>query len=440
MKRVLVADEMSRMNDLVRALMLGAAEHVQVVGMASSASMLTDQMRELQPEVVLVARNLPGADGLALAEQLARKHADTWFFLLVDPSEPQEVWRQARNRGIRDVLMQPVTAEAVVQAIQRVEMEEAERLRARSVPSNGVAANMRLPAAALETGVLKQRVIAVYSPKGGVGKTALATHLALAFATNPTVKVRVVLVDLDLGLGDVATVLDLPPTARTVVDWVEPLEEAQGELTAEAVADLVTMTPEGLAVVAGPVLPGDDLELARDGAEAQRIRWMLQTLKREYDIVVIDCGPTLRDATLVALEEAHRTFVVATLDVQALRGIYRTIERLREAGFDVSKFRLVLNRAGRHSDMTLKDVQEIAAEASLPLVAKIPEDPKVQAAINSGKPLIRSGRTSPFVEAVKALAHQEAPLFGRRGRKPAPVPQPVAAPRRGLFARLFSRS
>lgn len=429
------------MNDLVRSLMLGAADRLQVVGMASSATMLADQMRELQPEVVLLARNLAGADGLALAEQLARKHADTWFFLLVDPSEPQEVWRQARNRGIRDVLMQPVTAEAVVQAIQRVEMEEAERLRARSVPSNGIAVDTRLPAAAaLETGVLKQRVIAVYSPKGGVGKSALATHLALAFATNPTVKVRVVLVDLDLGLGDVATVLDLPPSARTVVDWVEPLDEAQGELTAEAVADLVTLTPEGLAVVAGPALPGDDLELARDGAEAQRIRWMLQSLKREYDIVVIDCGPTLRDATLVALEEAHRTFVVATLDVQALRGIYRTVERLREAGFDVSKFRLVLNRTGRHSDMTLKDVQEIAAEASLPLVAKIPEDPRVQAAINSGKPLITSGRTSPFVEAVKALAHQEAPLWGRRGRKPAPAPQAVVAPRPGLFARLFSRS
>lgn len=441
MKRVLVADEMQRMNDLVRALMLGAAEDVRVVGMASSAQMLAEQIRELEPDVVLLARELPGADGLQLAEQLARKHGHTWFFLMVDASEPQEVWKTARNRGIRDVLMLPVTAEAVVQAIKRVEIEEAERARARDRTAAGaVDDGVRLAAEdAVRLGTLKQRVICIYSPKGGVGKTALAVNLALAYQLNPTVRLRVALVDLDLSLGDVATVLDLKPNVATVLDWIEPLNEAGGPLNAEGVADLVTLTPEGLAVVAGPHLPGDDMELGRDGREHERVRWLLESLRREYDVVIIDTGPQLRDATLVALEDAHRTFFVATLDVQCLRGIYRTVERLREAGLDVSRFRLVVNRMGRKSDMSLRDVQEIAAEASLPLVAKIPEDPKMQLAINQGKPLLLDGG-GPFVEAVRALAHQEIPVFGRpRGRLAIRGSQDGPKPNTGLFSKIFRR-
>ncbi|MBT9259501.1 MAG: P-loop NTPase [Clostridiales bacterium] len=421
MKPVIVAEHAPFLGTLAQeafAQASGGQAALKIVAMPSSLDEVPSLMQATKAEVVILALDLEG-DPIAMAKFITHTYPRTLLFAVAAPDTHPDQLRYARAQGFRDVLIRPLSLAAIQQAIEKAEMEDRQP---KAAASYGAYTLPPTPS------TIKSRMIAVYSPKGGVGKTAVATNLALAYANNPTVKLSVCLVDLDLSWGDVATVLGLPASIPTILDWIPQVDRFQGPVPPEKVQDLVVHTGFNVDVVAAPFSPGDHLRFQENGQEDQRVRWILESLKRDYDVVIIDLEQQLRDSTIVAIEMAHRTLVVSTPDIQSLKAIYRTVSKLREAHVDVSRMRLVLNRMGRGSDLPFADAAAMADQMALPVMAQLPEDPQMQLSINLGEPIVHRMQKGPFVTALRQLAHAEIPVFGRdRKRAPLPVTPPVPA-------------
>ncbi|MBT9258136.1 MAG: P-loop NTPase [Clostridiales bacterium] len=415
MKTVIVAEHAPFVGTLAQEAFSQSqgADTIKIVAMPSSLEEVPALMQATKADVVILALDLEG-DPIAMAKFLAHSYPRALVFAIAAPDTHPDQLRFARSQGFRDILVRPLSLAAIHHAIEKAEIEDRQ-------PKAAPHTTYGTYTAPTAPSTIKSRVIAVYSPKGGVGKTAIATNLALAYAHNPTVKLSVCLVDLDLSWGDVATVLGLPASIPTILDWIPVVDRFEGPIPPEKVQELVVHTAFNVDVVAAPFSPGDHLRFQEKGQEDQRIRWILESLKRDYDVLIIDLEQQLRDSTIVTIEMAHRTLVVSTPDIQSLKAIYRTVSKLREAHVDVSRMRLVLNRMGRGSDLPFADAAAMAEQMALPVMAQLPEDPQMQLSINMGEPIVHRMQKGPFVTALRQLAHAEIPVFGRDKRRGTPV-------------------
>jgi len=250
------------------------------------------------------------------------------------------------------------------------------------------------------------RVIAVVSPKGGVGKTTVATNLAVGLAQrahNSTV-----LVDLDIHFGDVATALNLTP------DHSLP-DVARGPASHDSIAvkSFLTAHETGLFVV-----PGSDSPAAADAVTAQDAAQLLHVLKRQFAFVIVDTAPGLSEHTLAVLDEADTVVLVTSLDVPGVRGLRKEIDTLTELHMVWGARYVVLNFNDTSRGLTVADV-ESTIRTKVDVV--IPQSNVVPLSVNQGIPLLQSNGRDPVTQRLRALVDLVAPLD---------APQ-----RRGLFAR-----
>ena len=225
------------------------------------------------------------------------------------------------------------------------------------------------------------RVIAVHGPRGGVGATFLATHLAAAMARAER---GCLLVDADPLFADLTTALGVPddPSPRTLGDLL-PLVE---ELTPEHVADVAWAHEAGFRVL---LAPEADVALRVEARQLRAIGW---AAAHASEVVVLHLPREFGETTQAALEQADRVVLVVALDVLSFRAGVRSLRILDELGFH-GRCDVVVNRA-RRSDLTPADVER--AFGCTPL-AVIPADAAVGPAQDRGRLL------SPRTRAVRAI-------------------------------------
>ena len=240
-----------------------------------------------------------------------------------------------------------------------------------------------------EEPVPETRVIAVVSPKGGVGKTSIATNLALALADrHPR---QVVIVDLDLQFGDVCTQLDLYPR-QTVEHAIEAAKE-DDRLILKAV---LTAHERGFHVVPGAVSP-----VTRDTITSEQLSRLIQQLALAFPYVIIDTGGGLDESTLVVLEEATAALFVSTLDISSARGLKKEIEILKQLSLLPKQQLFVVNKAERNLALRPKDLED-AIGFSVDVV--IDREKEVSVAVNRGEPMLMTKPKSDFVKGIAAVA------------------------------------
>lgn len=278
---------------------------------------------------------------------------------------------------------------------------------------------------------IRQRMIVVYSPKGGVGKTALASNLAVVLKLSPLFRgLSVALLDFDVGWGNLATVFDLyrnparTPVHRNILHFKE-LDEARA--TRHDVEDMMLRARAGIDVLAAP--PNPVLAREVDRALADKV---LRMVRRYYDVVVCDGGPKLPEAVDAAMEQATDILVVTLPEVQAVTNIIQLRELLLDGGNDETflptwkKMALVVNRVGGKLDLDLKEIQQTTR---MRIAGTLPDDPWVAGSLKeyTGKVLVEAKPEAPFAAAMRRLAQDLV------GAYPGAEKQAAGGARRGLF-------
>jgi pilus assembly protein CpaE len=332
------------------------------------------------PTVVVTCPCVEPADALALAESLRGRDADT-AVLVIAASADADLLRAALKAGVRDVLSPGDGTDAWIAAVIAADASVARR----RVPD--AAGSSDEPAERPAVG----KVITVFSPKGGVGKSVIATNLGVAIAKE--IGRSVILVDLDLQFGDVAVMLQLPPT-RTIFDAAQAFDR----LDADMLEGFLVTHGSGLRALLAPVQP-EEAESVTTG----RITQILTLLRQLADFVVIDTPASLSEVVLTALEQSDVILAVATMDVPSVKNTKVSLQKLQQLGFDSGMVRLVLNRA---DSQVWLDPHEIERAISNKIAARIPSDRLVPRSVNKGVPVVLDSPRSNVARSIVGLAHE----------------------------------
>jgi pilus assembly protein CpaE len=262
-----------------------------------------------------------------------------------------------------------------------------------------------------EVAVEPSRIITILSPKGGAGKTSSATNLAVGLAKKfPR---QVVLVDLDLQFGDVASNLRLQPTTTmTDLSRAWPVDTTQMKLA-------LTSHPTGLYTLCGPLNPAE-----ADDITADHVTGVLRALHRSFKYVVVDTDPGLSERVLSALDVSTDMVMICSTEVPSIRGLKKALEALDVIGLTRARRVLLLNRSNAKVGL---DIDQLERTIGRKVDVRVPSSIDMVLATNDGIPIMESGRNPDLVRAFEALVD----LF---------VPDPVADLHGGKSAsRLFKR-
>jgi len=237
----------------------------------------------------------------------------------------------------------------------------------------------------------RHRMVTVFSPKGGVGTTTVATNLALIAAEARHNKV--LLIDLDLSFGQVASHLNLQPKQSL-------LELARDEAAlhdADLFRTYAIHHSSGLHLLAAPPSPSFAALVTADHVDLALARAL-----EAYEIVVVDAGTAL-DQRLTAIFSLSDAVVIPVLpEIPALNSVHILIDQLAETGELGVRTVFVLNNAFARDLLKRSDV-ETALGAKIS--AELPYDPIVYLkAVNEGSPVVKSAPKSLPAEKLRALA------------------------------------
>ena len=332
---------------------------------AETVAQAIEQLR--QKHVDLVVLPLDGVADLQLAtlEREIRRERYTAVIGTAPKQEP-EVMLRAMRAGIQEFLVSPPDPKDFAAAVDRL---------------------MRRTQASAENG----EVIAVYSAKGGLGVSSVATNLAFGFAKNHP-GARTALADMVVGAGDVRVLLNLNPS-YDLGDLVAKIDRVDAEL----LNSLLTPTSAGVWV-----LPAPDQPEADDAVDANTVTMVIQHLRHNFAFTVLDCEHYLNERTLSALDAADRLVLVTHLIVAALRSTQRTVNLCRRLGYPNEKLCIVVNRWQSGEVLSPSDAEDVLKAE---IFFKLPNDYRVASgALTNGKPISEFEPTSKLAYAYTQLA------------------------------------
>lgn len=381
-KVIIVDDILETRETIRRALQLEPS--VEIVGVARNGQEAIELVDESRPDVVIMDINMPDMDGITATEAIRRKVPYTQVVILSVQNDPGYM-RRAMLAGARDFLSKPPDIDELIAAVRRAGAMALEEKRSTivTVTESGASSSGL-------GGTSKGKIIAIYGPKGGTGKTILATNLAIAFQIQGH---KSILVDGDLQFGDIAVILN-ERGKNSVVDLAIRADELDAEVVEGVV---VTHRETKLPILVAPSKP--EMALQVSGEQFAKLLQFLSTL---YRFVVVDTSSYLSDTTQATLETADYIVLITTQELPALKNASLFLTLADASNIQRDRIILALNRYDKRINL---DAERINNSLKHPVEVVIPLDERtVIQSILKGRPFILEDRSSVVSKAILSLA------------------------------------
>jgi pilus assembly protein CpaE len=303
--RLLLVEDVPQVAQYVRGL-LNAQTQIRLVDVVTEGGQALTLLADQRPDVIVVDALLQGrVRGMELVKQIHQSGLGIPVIVLTVQQHPVTI---DLERGIHEVVSMPFNGYDLISRVVTVDK-------------------------AMKAGTSKgaSRMITVFAPKGGVGKTTIAFNLAVAAAG---LGVHTVLVDGSIQFADLRALLHVPDDAPSMLDL--PTDRV-AEVDLE---DVLWRDPSGVDVLlAPPRVELAEMVLARDLGKT------LSLLRRLYDVVIVDCGVALDEVTLSLLDHADTILEIVTYDGTTIRNTVAMAETFAKIGYPPDKIRYLVNRA-----------------------------------------------------------------------------------------------
>jgi pilus assembly protein CpaE len=405
--RILIVDDIADTRDNL-AKLIGFEPDMEVAGTADGGQAAVNLAKKERPHVILMDINMPDMDGITATEIISNTVPESPIIMMSVQGE-QDYLRRSMLAGAREFLVKPFSADELINAIRHVhELEKVKRARyAAAAPAAAAPVN---PLASAAGARVTGQIITFFSPKGGVGRTTIATNLAVAL--HQLTQKPVCLVDGSLPFGDIAVILNMSPKAKTIADLIGSFENTDSDVLESVLVSHST----GIKVLLAPPTP-ESAELIT-GANMKHI---LELLRERYAYIVVDTWPSFQEQVITMLDVADVILTLMTLEITSLKNVRVFMEIAEKLGYGSDKVQLVANRNDSSGGIKASDV-----EASLG--RKIPhtivsDGRTLVLAVNRGVPFVISHRESQVAKDIFTLAQRisaEAPEAAAAGSaKPA---------------------
>ena len=380
--RVLIVEDSPMTARLLREL-VDAQQDMVVVQVAETGQEAIRRATELRPDVILMDIHLPDIDGVHATWLIASKTPDS-SVIMVTSEERTEYVQRAMIAGAQGYVVKPIRdPQELPNTIRTVRQRDLERRVLLTHPGPGAAIT---PVAPPRLG----RRVAIFSAKGGVGKTTIAVNLALTLRAST--QKRVVLVDADLRFGTANILLDVP-FARSVVDLLPHIDQLDSQLVDQVVAKHAS----GLQLLMRPERP----ELA-ETITAHHIEQVLTTLPRLFDYVVIDCELSYDEKLLAVLDRADYILLVVAPEVGTIHNTKHFLKLAETLGYPRSKLAFVINRTNPNVGFTTGDVERALGPGHYFCLAS--DERLITSSANMGRPVVLANPRSDFANAIREMA------------------------------------
>ncbi len=397
-----------------------SSDKLTVVGIESTLGGAVEQIVECRPDLVLVDQSVDNGNGIRVLEKLLSEFSSTHFVFTMSGKHNLPLWRSAMSKGAAEVVFKEYTINQILDVAAKLlaksdevgvsDMDEIDAIGGFHEAAKGDKSEQRLLKTSKGGVMVKQEIITVYSPKGGVGKTTIACNIACALAANKSFPLRVCLVDLDVSFGGVMSLMNLEGR-YSVLDWDSYHED---EFDGKLIDQLVVKHSSGVDVIPAPSraersalinrVTEDGIRKGKEIAEK-----LIKVLRNYYDMIIIDVGPSLRDdSTITVIESSTRVLIVGVSDVPTLRNIMSCQKTFDNLEIDQSKMRVVLNRVVKNDGLDAVSLRDIIPYV---VIGKIPEDAIVRRLANEGKMLVLDAPNTIVSKAMLGVSDTIVPIY-----------------------------
>ncbi len=342
---------------------------VRLVGETDNLTDGIQLINDHRPEIIFFDIDYSIDHALSSAEKITQNFPDIALFVTSDHVNP-ELIRQFMRVGARDFLDKPINNEDLVSALGTFI-----KLKRQKMASEGRGG----------------KIITVFGVKGGVGTTTVATNLAISLKKHSNLSV--VILDLNLQLGNVGLLLNVPPK-YSIIDIVNNLNNIEPN----SLKDLLPKDTSGVSVISGPLRPEES-----EFINTMHLDQILNLLKLEYDYIILDSNVVLNDFTLKAFDDSDFIITVLEFDILSIYNARRCLDIFKRMNYGEDKVLLLINRFDAGSGFAF---QEFKHTIKYPIFWKIPNQDynNVLRSINKGVPIINMLPRSKVSQSFSKLA------------------------------------
>lgn len=394
--KIVIVDDSQQTRENIAAI-IGFEKDIEIVGEAANGLQAIEVIKDKKPHIVLMDINMPEMDGIKATQALTEEGIETSIIIMSIQGEGEYI-KRAMSAGARDYVIKPFGVKELVDTVRHVyELDMSKKRKSIVAASNKV----------------DSKIISVFSTKGGVGKTTIATNLAVAIS-NLTGK-KVALLDFDLQFGDVAICLNLyvkNSMTELVKDFIN-LEQDPG-----LIEEYLLTHYSGVKVLAAPIRPEN-----AEYVTADHISKTIGFLKGRYDYIIIDTSHGFNDTVITALDMSDMIMYVSTLDLPSIKNTKNGLEVMKSLNYPNEKVKLLINKSNEGFGIKHSDFE---SAIGVEIWAMIPDDlASVTISVNNGHPLVSHRRSSAVSKKIYKLAQNT--IAGNEGEKA----------KRKLFAAMF---